>query len=133
MRRPVNHPGGRAAAMPLICQRTTRGPPSIMTRAGLLIGLCLLSAACAERAPPPPAPPPRSSTDMVEECQRLLRQGYSTGALDNPRATFKVFGDLTTVEISASYRATPDGRADPVGFRCLFEKGRLFQAGAATF
>ena len=106
-----------------------------MRNAALLISLCLLAAACAERAPPAPPPPQRSSTDMVEECQKLLRQGYSVGTLDNPRATFKVFGDLTTVEITASYRAPtpPDARANPVGFRCLFEKGRLFQAGAAAF
>ena len=106
-----------------------------MRNAALLTALCLLAAACAERGPPPPPPPQRSSTDMVDECQKLLRQGYSTGALDNPRATFKVFGDLTTVEITATYRppAPPDARANPVGFRCLFEKGRLFQAGAATF
>ena len=72
---------------------------------------------------------------MVEECQVLLKQGYSVGALENPRATFKQFGDLTTVEITASYRAPspPDARANPVGFRCLFEKGKLFQAGAANF
>jgi hypothetical protein len=105
----------------------------IMKPAGLLIGLCLLCAACGDR-PPPPAPPPlRSSTDMVEECQRLLRQGYSVGALDNPRATVKVFGDLTTIELSASYKPDPEARSNPVGFRCLFEKGKLFQAGAATF
>jgi hypothetical protein len=70
---------------------------------------------------------------MVEECQRLLRQGYSSGELDNPRATYKVFGDLTTVELSANYRAATGQPANPVGFRCLFEKGRLFQAGAAAF
>ncbi len=70
---------------------------------------------------------------MVEECQRLQRQGYSTGTLTNPRATFKVFGDLTTVELTASYQAASDTRTNPVGFRCLFEKGKLFQAGAANF
>jgi hypothetical protein len=99
----------------------------------LAIGLGLGVAACADRPPPPPAPPPRASADMVDECQRLLRQGYSVGNLDNPRATFKVFGDLTTVEITASYRAAADQRTNPVGFRCLFEKGKLFQAGAAAF
>ena len=101
----------------------------------MLIGLCLLGAACSDGPPPePPAPvPQRSSTDMVEECQRLLRQGYSVGTLDNPRATYKKFGDLTTIEISATYKPAPDERANPVGFRCLFEKGKLFQAGAAVF
>jgi hypothetical protein len=97
-----------------------------------MLGLCLALAAC-ERPPPPPPPPQRSSSDMVEECQRLLKQGYSVGSIENPRATYKVFGDLTTVEIAASHRATADARADPVGFRCLFEKGKLFQAGAANF
>jgi hypothetical protein len=99
---------------------------------GVLMGLCLGVAAC-NNAPPPPPPTPRSSADMVEECQRLLKQGYSVGSVENPRATYKVFGDLTTVEIAATYKTTPDGRADPVGFRCLFEKGKLFQAGAANF
>ena len=100
----------------------------------VLIGLGLLATACAAPPPQPPAPQ-RSSADMVEECQVLLKQGYSVGALENPRATFKQFGDLTTVEITASYRAPspPDARANPVGFRCLFEKGKLFQAGAANF
>ena len=98
----------------------------------MTIGLCLAVAACNSTPPVPPAPP-RSSTDMVEECQRLLKQGYSVGAVDNPRATYKVFGDLTTVEIAATYKAAPDARGDPVGFRCLFEKGKLFQAGAANF
>jgi len=103
-----------------------------MKPAGLLIGLCLLGAACAPR--PLVAPPsPRPSTEMVTECQNLLRQGYSTGELDNPRATYKVFGDLTTVELTATYRVAPDQPANPVGFRCLFEKGKLFQAGAAAF
>src|SRR5580704_5620200 len=105
----------------------------IMKPAGLLIGLCLLGAACGDRPPPAPPAPPRSSTDMVEECQRLLRQGYSVGTLDNPRATYKTFGDLTTIEITATYKPTPDERSNPVGFRCLFEKGKLFQAGAANF
>ena len=102
-----------------------------MKRFGSILGLCLALGAC--NSTPPPPPPPRSSSDMVEECQRLLKQGYSTGSLENPRASFKVFGDLTTVEIAASYRPAADARADPVGFRCLFEKGKLFQAGAANF
>jgi hypothetical protein len=104
-----------------------------VTRSGSILGLCLALAACSS-APPPPPPPQRSSADMVEECQQLLKQGYSVGSLENPRATYKVFGDLTTVEISASYRAAAsDARPNPVGFRCLFEKGKLFQAGAASF
>ena len=105
-----------------------------MRATALLIGLGVLATACAS-PPPPPAAPPRSSADMVEECQVLLKQGYSVGALENPRSTFKQFGDLTTVEITASYRAPtpPDARTNPVGFRCLFEKGKLFQAGAANF
>ena len=104
--------------------------------AGLLIGLCLAlclgGAACSEKPQVAPTPP-RPSTEMVEECQRLLRQGYNTGELDNPRATYKMFGDLTTVELSATYRPAPGQQTNPVGFRCLFEKGRLFQAGAAAF
>ena len=104
-----------------------------MRRLAITIGFAAALAAC-NNAPPPPAPPPRTSQSMVDECQSLLRQGYTVGALDNPRATFKQFGDLTTVEITASYRApTQDARSNPVGFRCLFEKGRLFQAGAAAF
>jgi hypothetical protein len=103
-----------------------------MKPAGLLIGLCLLGAACAQKPTVAPVPP-RASTEMVDECQRLLRQGYSSGDLDNPRATYKVFGDLTTVELSATYRTAADQPANPVGFRCLFEKGKLFQAGAAAF
>jgi hypothetical protein len=108
----------RALLLPLL------GP---LFAVGLTLGACT--------APPPaPSAPPRSSVSMVEECQGLLYQGYNVGALDNPRATFKQFGDLTTVEIAASYRAaSPDARSNPVGFRCLFEKGRLFQAGAAAF
>ncbi len=104
-------------------------------KTGLAIGLCLGFAACSDRPTPAVAPvPPRASSDMVDECQRLLRQGYTVGNLDNPRATYKQFGDLTTVEITASYRpAAADARTNPVGFRCLFEKGKLFQAGAATF
>jgi hypothetical protein len=95
-------------------------------------GFAVALGACS--SPPPPAAPPRSSASMVEECQGLLRQGYTVGALDNPRATFKQFGDLSTVELTASYRApSADARSNPVGFRCLFEKGRLFQAGAAAF
>jgi hypothetical protein len=106
-----------------------------MKPTGLLIGLCLLGAACADRTPATPAAalPQRSSSDMVEECQRLLRQGYTVGTLDNPRATVKVFGDLTTIELSATYQAAPDAHSVPAGFRCLFEKGRLFQASAANF
>jgi hypothetical protein len=100
--------------------------------AAWLAGLCVMVAACSSPPPPPPAPQ-RSSTDMVQECQALLKQGYSVGEIENPRAAFKVFGDLTTVEITASYKAAPDQRANPVGYRCLFEKGKLFQAGAATF
>ena len=98
-----------------------------------LLAAALALGACT--APPPaPSTPPRASASMVEECQGLLRQGYNVGTLDNPRATFKQFGDLTTVELTASYRAaTPDARTNPIGFRCLFEKGRLFQAGAAAF
>lgn len=97
-----------------------------------LIGLCLTGAACADKPAVAPTPP-RASTDMVDECQRLLRQGYNSGELDNPRATYKVFGDLTTVELSANYHPAPGQPGNPVGFRCLFEKGRLFQAGAAAF
>ncbi len=105
-----------------------------MRRVLITLGCAAALAACSS-PPPPPAAPPRSSQSMVDECQGLLRQGYTVGALDNPRATFKQFGDLTTVEITASYRAPtpPDARSNPVGFRCLFEKGRLFQAGAAAF
>lgn len=97
------------------------------------IGVALAATACT--APPPASSAPaRTSTSMVEECQGLLRQGYSVGALDNPRAVFKQFGDLSTVELTAMYRAVgPDARTNPVGFRCLFERGRLFQAGAAAF
>lgn len=96
--------------------------------------LVALAAGACTAAPPPAPAPPRTSTSMVEECQDLLRRGYSVGALDNPRATFKQFGDLSTVELTAMYRGVgPDARANPVGFRCLFERGRLFQAGAAAF
>lgn len=103
-----------------------------MKRALTLIGACLLLGAC-ETKPPPYVGPPRSSNDMIEECQRVLRQGYNVGVLENPRATFKVFGELTTVEITATYKADADPRGNPVGFRCLFEKGKLFQAGSAVF
>ena len=99
----------------------------------LMLALGAALAAC-QSPPPAPAAPPRTSQSMVEECQGLQRQGYTVGALDNPRATYKQFGDLTTVELTANYRApTQDARSNPVGFRCLFEKGRLFQAGAAAF
>lgn len=109
-----------------------QGGNRVVKHSRWLIGLGLALAACSSAPPPPPAPP-RSSTDMVEECQRLLKQGYSVGSVDNPRATYKVFGDLTTVEIAATYKAAPDARTDPIGYRCLFEKGKLFQAGAASF
>jgi hypothetical protein len=106
----------------------------MIKKLGWGFGLCLGLAACADRPPPAPPPPPRASADMVEECQRLLRQGYTVGSLDNPRATYKQFNDLTTVEITATYRPpAADARSNPVGFRCLFEKGKLFQAGAANF
>ena len=103
-----------------------------MKRALSLIGACLLLGACETKPPAVPVAA-RTSHDMIEECQRVLRQGYTVGTLDNPRATFKVFGELTTVEITATYKADADPRGNPVGFRCLFEKGKLFQAGSAVF
>lgn len=107
-----------------------------MKQALSIIGICLLVSACAwfDSKPAAPPPPQRSSADMIEECQKLLKQGYSVGTIENPRATFKLFGDLTTIEISANYKGPePDAKSNPVGFRCLFEKGKLFQAGSAVF